>query len=277
MGNGKLFPSIRKQDRSWWGSYTDSSGKRVQRSTGTTNKREALALPNKWKTEVWNQQAREIEPARTFEQLVVSYLNGTRSDKRSFSTDVKRFRYLAAYFPEGMLMNDLTARDVLGYVEDRHSQGVSNKTINKELSLLSSTIKWAKKRLAWELPNPVVGHRLMELDEEARCLSVDEFELLLKAAKEARPHTRNYLPEFCILGFNTLMRPGEMLELEWGRVDFDNKVVALEVEHTKGKARRLVPLNDDACACPGRASPNLIHIQTLIQKNWLLESSALTL
>ena len=106
----------------------------------------------------------------------------------------------------------------------------------------------------------------MELDEEARCLSVDEFELLLKAAKEARPHTRNYLPEFCILGFNTLMRPGEMLELEWGRVDFDNKVVALEVEHTKGKARRLVPLNDDACACPGRAPPNLIHIQTLIQK-----------
>ena len=110
MGNGKLFPSIRKQDRSWWGSYTDSSGKRVQRSTGTTNKREALALPNKWKTEVWNQQAREIEPARTFEQLVVSYLNGTRSEERSFSTDVKRFRYLAAYFPEGMLMNDLTAR-----------------------------------------------------------------------------------------------------------------------------------------------------------------------
>ena len=39
-----------------------------------------------------------------------------------------------------------------------------------------------------------------------------------------------------------------MLELEWSRVDFDNKVVRLEVEHTKGKARRLVPLNDVACA-----------------------------
>ena len=232
----------------WWVSYTDASGRRVQRSTGTTNKKEALALRNKWKTEVWNQQAREIEPDPTFEQLVVSYLKGTSSEKRSSSTDVKRFKYLAAYFPEGTLMNDLTARDVLGYVEHRQLHGVSNKTINKELSLLSSTIKWAKKRLGWELPNPVVGHRLRELDEEARCLSVDEFELLLKAAKEAWPHTRNYLPEFCILGFNTLMRPGEMLNLEWSRVDFDNKVVRLEVEHTKGKARRLVPLNDVACA-----------------------------
>ena len=145
-------------------------------------------------------------------------------------------------------MNDLTARDVLGYVEHRQSHGVSNKTINKELSLLSSTIKWAKKQLEWELPNSVIGHRLRELDEEARCLSVDEFELLLKAAREAWPHTRNYLPEFCILGFNTMMRPGEMLNLEWDRVDFDTKVVRLEVEHTKGKARRLVPLNDVACA-----------------------------
>ena len=165
----KKREGVKRRPRSkfWWASYTDASGRRVQRSTGTTNKREALALRNKWKTEVWNQQAREIEPDRTFEQLVMSYLKGTRSEKRSSSTDVKRFRYLAAYFREGMLMNDLTAIDVLGYVEDRHSQGVSNKTINKELSLLSSTIKWAKKRLGWELPNPVVGHRLKELDEEA--------------------------------------------------------------------------------------------------------------
>ena len=104
------MPYKHKRSKFWTASYTDANGRRVQRSTGTTNKREALALPNKWKTEVWNQQAREIEPARTFEQLVVSYLNGTRSEERSFSTDVKRFRYLAAYFPEGMLMNDLTAR-----------------------------------------------------------------------------------------------------------------------------------------------------------------------
>ena len=76
----------------WWVSYTDASGTRVQRSSGTTNKGEALALRNKWKTEVWNQQAREIEPPHTFEQLVVAYLTGTSSEKRSSSTDVKRFR-----------------------------------------------------------------------------------------------------------------------------------------------------------------------------------------
>ena len=248
----------RPDSKFWWASYTDASGQRVQRSTGTTNKREALALLSKWKTEVWNQTAREIEPDRTLEQLVVRYLNDTRSEKRSSSTDVKRFRYLAVYFPEKMLMNDLGTRDVLGYVEHRQSSGVSNKTINKELSLLSSVIKWSKKRQGWDLPNPVIGLRLPEVHAEARCLSFDEFARLLDAAKKARPYTRNYLPEFCILGFNTMMRPGEMLNLEWDRVDFENKVVRLEVRHTKGKERRLVPLNEHAQAALVRL-PKLVR------------------
>ena len=206
----------RKGSRYWWASYTETSGRRVQRSTGTTTKREALALRNKWKSEVWNQTAREIEPNRTFEQLVVLYLRGTIDVKRSTDTDKQRFKALAEFFPEALLMNMLCSADVLGYISYRQDTGISNKTINKELSLLSSAIKWAKQRLDWDLPNPVVGKRLPEENNEARCLTVDEFSKLLCSAKQALgSHTRRYLPEFCVLGFCTMMRPGEMLELEW--------------------------------------------------------------
>jgi len=232
----------------WWASYSDASGKRVQRSTGTTDKREALNLLNKWKTEVWNQQARGIEPDRTFEQLVVLYLKETAGEKRSSNTDVSRFKVLASYFPEGLLMNELTVVTITGYITYRQALGIANKTINKELSLLSSSIKWSRKKLAWDLPNPVVGQRLVEENREARCLSIEEFNRLLKGAKAARSGTRDYLPEFCILGFNTMMRPGEMLALEWDRVDLKEKVIYLGVEHTKGRAKRLVPLNEQACA-----------------------------
>ena len=45
-----------------------------------------------------------------------------------------------------------------------------------------------------------------------------------------------------------MMRPGEMLELEWDRVDFERREVHLGVKDTKGKAKRLVPLNDHAFA-----------------------------
>lgn len=238
----------RSGSKYWWASFTDASGQRVQRSTRTTSKSKALKLLNSWKTQVWNQDVRQIEPDRTFEQLVVSYLNGTKDEKRSSDTDIQRFRALAAYFPEGLLMNALSAPDITGYVGHRQSLGVTNKTINKELSLLSSAIKWSKKRLGWDLTNPVLGHRLPEINEEARCLSVDELTRLLEAVKGAKSHTAAYLHDFCILGFHTMMRSGEMLELEWDRVDFKSREVHLGVKDTKGKAKRLVPLNDHALA-----------------------------
>ena len=96
------------------------------------------------------------------------------------------------------------------------------------------------------MPNPVLGKRLPETTEEARCLTVNEFKLLLRSARCSRsPHTQRYLPEFCILGFATMMRPGEILGLEWNRVHFERREVLLEAGDTKGKQRRTVPLNND--------------------------------
>lgn len=239
----------RKGSRYWWASYSDASGKRVEKSTGTTNKREAIAVRNKMQTEEWNKKVHGVEPDRSFEQLAVLYLRGTADVKRSNSTDVKRFKPLALYFPEGLLMNTLKVGSIAGYIHHRQDAGVSNKTINKELSVLSSAIKYCNRKLGWNLPNPVVGQRLDEVNEEARCLSLDEYRKLLTSAKQAQSsHTRNYLADFIVLGFNTMMRPGEMLNLEWNRVSFDRRTVELRVEDTKGKARRLIPLNDEAMA-----------------------------
>ena len=67
--------------------------------------------------------------------------------KRSTGTDKQRFKALAEFFPEALLMNTLCSADVLGYIAYRQDTGISNKTINKELSLLSSTIRWAKQKL----------------------------------------------------------------------------------------------------------------------------------
>jgi integrase len=83
-------------------------------------------------------------------------------------------------------------------------------------------------------------------------LSAAEVKLLVKAARDTElpdnqnKHTRIYLPEFIILGFQTMMRPSEMLGLEWDRVDFKNKEIELRVADTKGKQRRLVAINPEA-------------------------------
>tara|TARA_B100001964_G_scaffold231869_1_gene287010 strand:+ start:514 stop:1617 length:1104 start_codon:yes stop_codon:yes gene_type:complete len=269
MHKRKRKEGVRKRQDSpyWWTSYTNSSGKRVEKSTGTTSKREALKVRAKWVADDWNRSVRGIQFDATIEQVVLAYLDGTKQTKRSSITDESRFKSILQFYPEGMVMNTFTHDDVRGYIQHRVEREITNQSINKELSVLSSAIKWCNSNTDLELPNPIGGKRLPEEEKEARCLSVDEFQKLLNAAKATElghnqnKHTRQYLPEFLILGFTTMMRPSEMLKLEWNRVNFAERTVELRVQDTKGKQRRLVPLNDDAVAA-------LTRLQRICDKNF---------
>ena len=250
----------------WYASYTDGSGKRVRRSTGTTNKREARNLRNKWVTEIWDQTIRGIQPDQSFEQVMVLYFRATANVKKSSETDTQRVKALYAFFFDGLLMNTLCSQDIRDYIAARQAKGIANKSINKELSLLSSAIKFCNSEYDWSLPNPVQGKRLKEAEEEARCLSVEEANKLLEASKvdlddNQNKYTKDYLPDFPILGFNTMMRPGEMLNLEWSRVDFANDVIKLKAEDTKIGQPRKVPLN-------GHAKAALLRLRRLCDDNF---------
>ena len=49
-----------------------------------------------------------------------------------------------------------------------------------------------------------------------------------------------------ILGLHTGCRSGELLGLEWNRVDLQNSRIRLEAKHAKSKKARTVPLNRNA-------------------------------
>ena len=115
----------------WWAPYTDASGKRVERSTGTTNKREALILRNKWQTKKWMKTTQRLEPDRTIERLAVLYLKGTADVKRSSGTDRKRYKALVGFFPvgffpDGLLMNRPTSGDMREWISHRKVQDIAN-------------------------------------------------------------------------------------------------------------------------------------------------------
>ena len=67
----------RENSSNWYATYTDASGRRVKRSTGTKLKSEAVRLRSMWVTEVWNQTVRGIQPDQSFEQVMVLYLKAT--------------------------------------------------------------------------------------------------------------------------------------------------------------------------------------------------------
>lgn len=224
----------------WWVSYINESGKRTRRSTGTTDRKEAEAIFAKWKLEAHRSRYWEEQPSRTFDELMLIYLEGVGREKRSHERDRYSAKRLYPHFTNREL-HTLSGADIRAYIDARRSAGASPGTVNRELGLLSSALNFARRELDWEVPNPAQGRRLREPEGRVRRISPDEAARLIAAA-ESEPQAP-YLADFIRLALNTGCRRDELLRLEWGRVDRRARLLHLEARHTKAGKRRSIPLN----------------------------------
>jgi integrase len=164
----------------------------------------------------------------------------SQREKRAAERDRYSLERLYPFFT-GRELSGLAARDIRAYIERRQEADASNGTINRELSLLSAAINYARKEWDWDIPNPAQGRRLREPEGRVRWITrAEAAELVRTADEEPRaPH----LGDFLRLALHTGMRLGEMLGLEWRRVDLQAGLLYLEADHTKAGKRRTVPIN----------------------------------
>jgi len=176
----------------------------------------------------------------TFDELMVAYLLATEGRRRN--EDVVRLHVwrLKQSF-SGKVMETLSSSDITRYIQKRKAGGVSNATVNRELEVLSAAINFAGRELDWVIPNPVAGRMLKEPEGRLRWLTRPEAVTLIRAAEQQSkaPH----LAPLIQLALHTGMRRGELLGLEWERVDLRSEIIYLEGQHTKAGKRRTVPIN----------------------------------
>ncbi len=235
----------------WWASFTDGRGKPTRRSTGVrcdedSGKERAAALRAQWVLEasIQRQSGGPAEaPVHTFDELMLAYLAGPGKEKKDTERDRYSARRLFSFFT-GCVLEQLKGADVRAYIARRRGDGVSDSTINKEIGLLQTALNWARRDLEWDLPNPVEGRKLKEPHGRTRWLSRGEAAALLDAAKTVwrAPH----LVDFVRLGLFTGMRPGEMLQLEWRRIDLKEGLIYLEAGNQKNGKVGSVPTNKEA-------------------------------
>ncbi len=234
----------RKNSPYRWTSFTDANGKRVRRSLGTTNRKEAEALEAKWKGEAFQRQAWGVEPDHTFEALMLDYLKAVKETKRSVERDIRCARQLRVMFG-GQRLKDIGSKQIWAYQVKRQSDGVKSTTINRELAFLSTAVNFANRHWDWNLSNPVTGRKIRNADSSRdRWLNRNEANRLMQAA-DNEPKAP-YLADFIRLALYTGCRRGELLGLEWSRVDLHRNVIRLQSVHTKSGAPRGIPLCNEA-------------------------------
>lgn len=111
----------------------------------------------------------------------------------------------------------------------------SSATVNRYVSSLSALFSHAVK-LRWIDENPCFSlTKLKENPGRDRILSDDEITRLLTSCRASKSR---YLYLFVLMSLTTGARQGEILNLEWRHVDFDNKLAYLK-ETKNGRPRSI--------------------------------------
>ncbi len=136
----------------------------------------------------------------------------------------------------------MTAGAVGNDLEQHQKAAISDSSIKRELKLLSAAINaWNRAHPAAALPNPAANVALHEPPGRVRWLTHEQAEQRGTAAQGSQS---DYLADFIRLALHTGMRKGEMLNLEWSRVDLCQNLIYLDTQ--KNGQCGSVPLNQVA-------------------------------
>lgn len=171
---------------------------------------------------------------KSFDALVKEYYADAQYRKTASTnrTDRSMLKILLTEFG-GMKLAQLTAQKI-DLVQCKWKQaGLSNKTINNRSILLGTMMRFAMEH-EWLAQLPKI--KKMKIDKTLPNFFSDEE--VASILDNAEGTLRDYLVVF----LNTGLRMGELQNLKWENVDFDNR--QLRVETSKSHRFRVVDLND---------------------------------
>jgi integrase len=135
-------------------------------------------------------------------------------------------------------LSDLTKEDAEKYKAKR-SRLVRPGTVNRELGLFKHMMAQALE-LKLIVDNPFRGLRNLKVPKrDERVLAPDEETRLLAACERVRAR---HLRRVVVLALNTGLRRGELLSLEWSRVDLKQRTIRI-LNAKSDAGDRIIPMN----------------------------------
>ncbi|HYE36068.1 site-specific integrase [Methylocaldum sp.] len=226
----------KRKDSSVWWIKLSVNGRRIQKSTGTDDRKQAQELHDRLKAELWEQSRLGVKPGYLWQEAVLRWLQET-AHKASQDSDKKHLRWLDAHL-QGVRLRDID-RDMLdSLIQAKKATGAANGTINRMLALVRAILKKAVHEWEWLDGMPRV-RLLPEPKQRIRFLISEEAERLMD---ELPAH----LAAMVRFSLETGLRQANVTGLLWEQVDLVRKVAWLYADQMKARRAVAVPLSDVA-------------------------------
>ena len=178
--------------------------------------------------------------AMTFDGLKEKYRELISLHKRGHNVEKYILATLTEYFGK-LRVSDLSAEDAERYKAIR-SKSVKPATVNREMTVAKHMLT---KAVEWKIitDNPFRTVRSLSVAKSMeRVLGLDEEIKLLAACEQVRSR---FLRPLVLLALHTGMRRGELMSLEWSRVDFDQRTIRI-INSKSNAGDRVIPINATA-------------------------------
>ena len=243
-GSGSLFLA----GRIWYCRFHDETGKRIERSTGTSDKATADRVLAKWVKEVHELKTGLVDPAqhkmrshkkRPVNELLDEYISSCSKRAQAKRNISQKKKQLGDWIQAASAntLEDLTADSLLNHLEGRAAKGLSHRCWNHTLQITNAFMNWCKK-MGYIGANPLteIPKKDEELDPRMsrRALTDEEVERLMTVARERGREAWYATPLYSGL------RKAELERLEWSDVDMAGGQIT--IRKTKSKMVQPVAL-----------------------------------
>lgn len=239
----------RKDSPSWWVDFTAPDGKRIQQTTGTSDKVKAQEFHDRLKAELWDQKRLGVKPRRSWQEAVVRYLS-EKSQKTTLDADKSHLRWLDPLM-HGKYLDEIN-RDFIAEITAARQEAYDfprkkgpprriepkPTTVNRTLEILRAILRKARDDWDWidNCPNITM---LKESAKRVNWITREQAEALLDILpKHQQPMMR--------LALETGLRRSNVTHLEWSQVDLERCMAWIHPDQAKAEKAIGVPLSNEA-------------------------------
>ena len=239
--------AVYRRGKTWWFIF-EFEGRRIQESSGFTNKTAAQRAESKRKTDLLERRAgftRKKLPPKLGEFIPV-FLAWSKQQHRpktyslhSGNCDVLRRYFQAKWLDEvtpGMVEDFKLARIREKRWGKEKGTAISGATVNRALSTLRLIYNYAE-RCGYQVSNPVKGIEFYEELGQTRIVSLEEESAYLATASQP-------LKDIARIILDTGMRPEEVFRIEVPNLDFSKRTIFNPFGKTPA-ARRKLTMTDE--------------------------------